>query len=216
MLGMAPNSVLIYAEDLLVPHLGPLFRATHSLKYYPAEWSLTETLMLKKPSKLDYTATHDKLQDIMTWPHGVFDWAALHNCRFGLDKFQLLDFTRKHILHPFDLRQKIPTPQQILRLGDHHIPPKDTAKFLGMILDNMLSWNAQCAAALAKGQDWLFRFKRITMTTKGIHARQFHCLYLSTAIPIFSMLLISSSLPSIILARGLMPLVNHISHLSTN
>ena len=55
MLGTTPNSVLIYAKDLLVPHLGPLFWATHSLKYYPEEWSLTETLVLKKPGKPDYT-----------------------------------------------------------------------------------------------------------------------------------------------------------------
>ena len=108
----------------------------------------------------------------MTCPNGVFDWAALHNCSFGLDKFQLLD-----------LRKKIPTPWQTLRLGEHWIPSKDTTKFSGVIVDNTLSWKAQCAAALAKGQDWLFRFKRIAMTTKGIYAKQFHQLYLSTAIP---------------------------------
>ena len=55
MLETTSNSVLIYAKDLLVPHLGPLFQATHSLKYYPEEWSLTKTLVLKKPSKPDYT-----------------------------------------------------------------------------------------------------------------------------------------------------------------
>lgn len=354
MLGMTPNSVLIYTKDLLVPHLGPLFCATHSLKHYPAEWSLTKTLVLKKPSNLDYTlpsawwpivlsnrlaqllngcqmlnlvtmceklnllpanhfrvrpghtttdsihlltktvkdtwrknlvafalfldvksmfpsvditwlthnlrkrgipieyagwflrhtnnrctrlcfdgyqsdffdivnglnqgdphsgilhllynsdlpsiadikcgkslrlfvdnatiiitgknfvSTHEKVQDIMTWPNGIFDWAALHNCSFSLNKFQLLDFTKELVPHLFDLRKKIPTPWQTLRLQNHCIPSKDMAKFLGIVLDNMLSWEAQCTTTLAKGQDWLFRFKRITMTTKGIHARHFH------------------------------------------
>ena len=55
MSGTVPNSVLKYAKDLLVPHLGPLYRATNSLKYYPPGWSLTETLVLKKPGKPDYT-----------------------------------------------------------------------------------------------------------------------------------------------------------------
>ena len=49
MTDMFSNSIFIYAKDLLVPFIGPLFRATHSLKYYPKEWVLTETMVLKKP-----------------------------------------------------------------------------------------------------------------------------------------------------------------------
>ena len=55
MTGTIPNSVLKFTKDLLVPHLGPLYRATNSLRYYPSAWSLTKTLVLKKPSKPDYT-----------------------------------------------------------------------------------------------------------------------------------------------------------------
>ena len=50
-------------------------------------------------------------------------------------------------------------------------------------MDNKLSWKAQGALALTKAQDWLGRFKRIALTTKGIHAKFFHCLYIPTAIP---------------------------------
>jgi hypothetical protein len=49
--GTVPNSVLIYAREDLVPYSAPLFRATNTLNYYPQEWSLTETLILKKPGK---------------------------------------------------------------------------------------------------------------------------------------------------------------------
>ena len=52
--GTIPNSVLIHAREELVPHLGLLFRATNMLMYYPQEWALTETLILKKPGKPDY------------------------------------------------------------------------------------------------------------------------------------------------------------------
>jgi hypothetical protein len=53
--GTIPNSVLRHAREHLVPHLAPLFRATNTLKYYPQEWSTTETLVMKKPGKPDYT-----------------------------------------------------------------------------------------------------------------------------------------------------------------
>jgi len=52
---MVPNSVFIHAREDLVPHLGPLFRATNTLEYYPQEWASTETLIMKKPRKPDYT-----------------------------------------------------------------------------------------------------------------------------------------------------------------
>ena len=37
MIDMFPNPIFIYAKDLLVPFIGLLFRAMHSLKYYPKE-----------------------------------------------------------------------------------------------------------------------------------------------------------------------------------
>ena len=55
MSGTISNSIFIHAKDLLVLYIGPLFRATHTLKFYPKEWALTKTLVLKKPGKPDYT-----------------------------------------------------------------------------------------------------------------------------------------------------------------
>ena len=52
--GTVPNVVFVRAQDLLVPHLGPIFQVTDTLKLYPDDWKLTETLVLKKPGKLDY------------------------------------------------------------------------------------------------------------------------------------------------------------------
>ena len=50
-----PNSVLIQNSKILVPHLGPLFRATNTMEYYPKDWAITDTLVLKKPGEPDYT-----------------------------------------------------------------------------------------------------------------------------------------------------------------
>jgi len=55
-LGTTPNSVFIHARELLVPHLGPIFRATDTLKIYLGDWKVTETPVLKKPGKADYTS----------------------------------------------------------------------------------------------------------------------------------------------------------------
>ena len=35
----------------------------------------------------DFHKTHNKVRRIMSWPDGVFEWAILHNCTFGIDKF---------------------------------------------------------------------------------------------------------------------------------
>jgi len=40
---------------LLVPHLSPIYRATFVLKTYPEWWKNLVTVMLRKPSKPNYT-----------------------------------------------------------------------------------------------------------------------------------------------------------------
>jgi len=47
--------VFIRCADLLVPHLGPIYRATFSLGAYPKQWKDSITVMLRKPMKPDYT-----------------------------------------------------------------------------------------------------------------------------------------------------------------
>ena len=357
--GTVPNSVLINAKQLLVPHIGPLFRATQLINYYPPDWALTKTLVLKKPGKPDYSSrsawhpivlsnglarllnacmmnivvlttkklhilpdqhfrarpgrtttdsihllvkavkdawrknqvalvlfldikgafpsvditrlvhnmrkrgypveftdwytrrladrqtiltfnnyqtnsfkvgngldqgdpfsgsgfliynsdlpeiadtkrskcismfvddaavivtgktiaeTHKKLQNIMTKTNGILDWAVTHNCKFGINKFQLVDFTKKTTQHPFIKNKQISLPQNSLKIGCHQIPSKDTAYFLGVVLDSKLNWKSQGAATLVKGQDWLSRLRCITKTTKGIHAKYIRWLYIS-------------------------------------
>jgi hypothetical protein len=45
----------------------------------------------------------------------VFDWAEEHNAKFGLDKFQLVDFTRKRRVAGYRLNG---TPIRVLDVGD--------------------------------------------------------------------------------------------------
>ena len=53
--GRALNSVIINTKESMIPILGPLFCATNTIKYYLADWAKTQTLVLKKPGKPDYT-----------------------------------------------------------------------------------------------------------------------------------------------------------------
>lgn len=49
------NAILTHCRELLVPHLGPIFRATFTLKTYPTKWKTSATIVLRKPNKPDYT-----------------------------------------------------------------------------------------------------------------------------------------------------------------
>ena len=131
----------------------------------------------------DFHDTHQKLRNIMNRPGGVLEWAKRHNCEFGIEKFQLLDLSRKLIPHQLNAKKRIPIPRQALILGTHRIPSKDSAKFLGIIVDNKLAWKGQRAAALAKGQDWIIQFGRLAKAAHGIRAKYIRQLYISTAIP---------------------------------
>jgi Reverse transcriptase (RNA-dependent DNA polymerase) len=131
----------------------------------------------------DFAETHNKLRDIMNRRKGVFKWAERHNCTFRVEKFQLLDLSGKWVPHPLNPRRRIPLPRRALLLGNQRIPSKETAKFLGIVVDNKLNWKGQCAAALANGQDWLIQFSRLAKTSQGIRAKFIRQLYLSIAIP---------------------------------
>ncbi|CDO77096.1 hypothetical protein BN946_scf184473.g40 [Trametes cinnabarina] len=50
-----PNEVYKHCADTLTPVLGTLFRATFVLHYYPDRWKLSDTVVLQKPGKADYT-----------------------------------------------------------------------------------------------------------------------------------------------------------------
>src|SRR5882724_5781646 len=49
-----PNVLLVRCADLLVPHLGPIYRETFNLKAYPSSWRESVTVVLRKPGKADY------------------------------------------------------------------------------------------------------------------------------------------------------------------
>jgi len=49
------NSILTHCANSLAPRLGPIYRATFDLSYYPRKWKTYKTVVLRKPGKPDYT-----------------------------------------------------------------------------------------------------------------------------------------------------------------
>jgi hypothetical protein len=119
----------------------------------------------------------------MECSEGIFKWARDHNCKFGVEKFQLLDILKKTIPHALNPRKHIPLPRRTLTLNNVRIPSKEIAKFLGVIVDNKMNWKGQSTTALMKGQDWIIQFSRIAQASCGVTARYVRQLYLSIAIP---------------------------------
>jgi len=131
----------------------------------------------------NFNETHENLQDIMECNRGIFNWAKSHNCEFGIEKFQSLNASKKLIPNLLNTKRRIPQPRQALTIGEQHIPSKETACFLGVMVDNKLNWKAQCAAALTKGQDWLIQFGRLARASCGINMKYIRQLYISIAVP---------------------------------
>ena len=50
-----PNAIFIKCSKALVPYLGHLYQATFALAIYPQEWKDSQTVVLWKPGKPNYT-----------------------------------------------------------------------------------------------------------------------------------------------------------------
>jgi hypothetical protein len=121
--------------------------------------------------------THGKLNDMMTRTGGAFEWSKTHNSKFELSKLALMDFTTR------------PHQPTALTLTDPHtsttttINPSLTYRFLGVLFDPKLKWNAQTERAGRSASAWINLVRRLARTTTGISAKGMRQLYTAIAIP---------------------------------
>jgi hypothetical protein len=130
-----------------------------------------------------FACTHRMVVSILEWPGGVLEWVRLHNCEFGIDKFQLLDLTHRRVeslTHPGTMQLDEGDPIIINNLV---IKPAPYIKYLGIYINKTLCWRQQEAQALKKGQDWLIQFGWIAKLTSGIAPSLVRQLYLCVAVP---------------------------------
>jgi hypothetical protein len=102
---------------------------------------------------------HNMLHEMLERAGGGFKWSRNHNSKFETNKFALIDFTRtiqkdeEHL--PMDIRGTI-------------IKPTPTHKFLGVIIDERLSWRQHIAYAIGKGTAYTLQLRRLTIASKGL------------------------------------------------
>ncbi len=134
-----------------------------------------------------FDETHQKIKNIMEQTGGILEWASNHNCEYGVEKFQLVDFTPK-------TREALPSPNNTtkhqepamgnpVQIGAYIIHPKPTAKFLDVYIDAGLRWKEQGAAAIKKGDDWIIQFRRLARISSGISRECMRLNYISIVIP---------------------------------
>jgi hypothetical protein len=131
----------------------------------------------------DFIETHSKIKAIMEREGGVFDWARDHNCEFGVEKFQLLDLTRRLVPHAQRPGKKAQMNRPDLALREQVVKSKACVVFLGVRIDRELRWKEQGAHAIAKGQDWVARMGRLARVSRGVAAPLMRRLYIAVALP---------------------------------
>jgi ribonuclease HI len=143
---------------------------------------------------------HKKLEKVICRKDGVLDWAKVHNCRFGMLKTYLVDFTRE--------KERIPVQPQLdvgqagnrtppkkrgrktrpkkgppIQLQGHTITPVESTRLLGVVLDAELNWSEQIAIAMKKGQTWVSQFYRLSKVSGGAASRIMRRFFQAIAIP---------------------------------
>ena len=99
---------------------------------------------------------HCTLQDMLEQTEGGLDWSFNHNSKFKTNKFALIDFT--------------PTKQSScpLNVWRTTIMPSISHKFLGVIIDECLSWHQYINYTISKGTPYTLQLCRLATASKGL------------------------------------------------
>jgi hypothetical protein len=130
-----------------------------------------------------FTEASRRVEDMMTRVGGAMEWAEEANCEYEVEKFALVGYSRQMEPDPLRPGKRWPIQRKGVTLRGRHIEPSTQAKYLGVIMNQTLSWSEQMAAALAKGMQWVACCRRIAKPTKGIPAGMVRQLYLAACIP---------------------------------
>ena len=124
-------------------------------------------------SAKSFEEAHRILADMMTRAGGMVEWSRLHNSSIEYSKLALIDFA-----HPGVKKSRPP-----LILPSITIKPTQSAKYLGIVLDQNLNWAQQLAHVRGKGSTWAAQIKRLTRPTWGLSPKGARKLYVSIALP---------------------------------
>jgi hypothetical protein len=131
----------------------------------------------------DILEANGKLVQMMEGEGGALEWARKANCEFEIDKFALIGFTRRMERKPLKPRRRQPVKRHSIRVGRTTIEPTSSTKFLGMLVNQTLSWTEQKIATYAKGACWAAQCRRIAKPMHGVPARFALQLYKAVCVP---------------------------------
>ncbi|THU86190.1 hypothetical protein K435DRAFT_684203 [Dendrothele bispora CBS 962.96] len=126
---------------------------------------------------------HKKMGELMEKTGGVLEWAEIHNCEFGIDKFKVVDMTRKREKHLDGRRKTRLVKGKGVKIGGEMVKSDAFARFLGALMDSELRWENQHAEMIRKGQGWVVQFRRLMKVTDGMVSSHVCQLYKAKALP---------------------------------
>lgn len=127
--------------------------------------------------------SNTKLEKIMTGPGGALEWAKSHHACFELDKNALMIFSNKRVPDPARPGKTMAAHRPPITINGHVNTPVASTKFLGLILNQNLTFKQHADYATAKGRFWVNQTKRISKTVKGMKGVFSRRLYLSVCVP---------------------------------
>ena len=121
----------------------------------------------------NFTKTHDILANMLTREGGIYEWSNSHNSPLELSKLVLIDFTHR--------TKQIDRPP--LTVAGSMFMPMDSVKYLGIMVDQHLTWKIQHNHAIKKGLKWASQIRRLTQPSWGITPRYVCHLFIGVALP---------------------------------
>ena len=102
----------------------------------------------------------------------------LHHQKFGI-----MGLTRHREKNPLGFPATRPIERKLIQIHHTTVPAVAEHKFLGVIFDQELRWNAHVNYTLAKGRKWVTQYHRLARNTKGVSAKYMRRFYIMIAIP---------------------------------
>jgi hypothetical protein len=131
----------------------------------------------------DFVETTEKIERMMTREKGGLQWSRDHNSRFETSKSIILHASRKTRPDPENEGRRISLARPVLVIEGKEIKEVVSFKYLGVRMDNQLSWKEQAHASNANVTKWLLQYKQLTQPSTGVSSKLMRQLYLSVAIP---------------------------------
>ena len=134
----------------------------------------------------NFEETHTLIESMLWRDGGIMDWAHEHNCKFGINKFQLVDFTRQTVITGRTAKGRpirTPVTGDPIEIDEQPITPQPSARLLGITIDAQLKWNQQLDQAVKKGRTWLKNFTRLSRANGGATPDTMRRYYEAIAIP---------------------------------